>query len=150
IDSHKNAAVRSVLEPVSELADRLRTAILAITHFTKQLGGKALYRFIGSIAHVGSARVAFAVIADAERGGRALILHVKNNLAPPQKGLAFRLEQHLVADGVVGSTVHFESEHVAVTADEVMAVGSDTHKRTETEEAVEFLFTLLADGPLPV
>jgi hypothetical protein len=150
IDSHKNAAVRSVLEPMSELADRLRTAILAITHFSKQAGGKALYRFIGSIAHVGSARVAFAVVADAEEEGRVLMLHAKNNLAPPQKGLAFRLEQHLVAENVVGSTVHFESEHVAVTADEAMAAGCDTDSRTETEEAIDFLITLLAQGSLPV
>ena len=150
IDSHKNAAVRSVLEPVSELADRLHTAILAITHFSKQAGGKALYRFIGSIAHVGSARVAFAIIADAEKEDRVLMLHAKNNLAPPQKGLAFRLEQRLVAEGVVGSTVFFESEHVAVTADEAMAAGCGTDSRTETEEAVAFLTTMLADGPLPV
>jgi hypothetical protein len=150
IDSHKNAAVRSVLEPVSELADRLHVAILAITHFSKQGGGKALYRFIGSIAHVGSARVAFAIVADAEKEDRVLMLHAKNNLAPPQKGLAFRLEQHLVAQGVIGSTVYFESEHVAVTADEAMAADRDTDSRTETEEAVEFLLTLLTDGPLPV
>jgi hypothetical protein len=64
-----------------------------------------MYRFIGSIAHIGSARVAFAVVADAENEGRVLVLHAKNNLAPPQKGLAFRLEQHMVADGVIGSTV---------------------------------------------
>jgi putative DNA primase/helicase len=66
VDSHKNAAVRAVLEPLSEMADRLRTAILAITHFSKQPGGKAIYRFIGSIAHVGSARIAFTVVADAD------------------------------------------------------------------------------------
>jgi putative DNA primase/helicase len=83
IDSHKNAAVRAVLEPLSELADRLRTAVLAVTHFSKQAGGKAMYRFIGSIAHIGSARVAFAVVADAENEGRVLVLHAKNNLAPP-------------------------------------------------------------------
>jgi putative DNA primase/helicase len=44
IDSHKNAAVRAVLEPLSELADRLHTAVLAVTHFSKQAGGKAMYR----------------------------------------------------------------------------------------------------------
>ena len=150
IDSHKNAAVRAVLEPLSELADRLRTAVLAVTHFSKQAGGKAMYRFIGSIAHIGSARVAFAVVADAENEGRALVLHAKNNLAPPQKGLAFRLEQHMVADGVTGSTVAFESEHVTVTADEALAADRDAETRTAKEEAVDFLADFLAQGPQPV
>jgi hypothetical protein len=150
IDSHKNAAVRAVLEPLSELADRLHTAILAVTHFSKQAGGKAMYRFIGSIAHVGSARVAFAVVADAENEGRVLVLHAKNNLAPPQRGLAFRLEQHMVVEGVIGSTVVFENEHIAVTADEALAADRDTESRTAKEEAKNFLSTLLAEGPQPV
>lgn len=150
IDSHKNAAVRAVLEPLSELADRLRTAVLAVTHFSKQAGGKAMYRFIGSIAHIGSARVAFAVVADAENEGRVLVLHAKNNLAPPQKGLAFRLEQHIVAEGVIGSTVVFESEHVAITADEALAADRDADTRSAKDEAAEFLASLLAEGPQSV
>lgn len=48
VDGHKNTAVRAVLEPISEMADRRRVAILAVTHFSKQSGSKALYRFIGS------------------------------------------------------------------------------------------------------
>jgi hypothetical protein len=150
IDSHKNAAVRSVLEPLSELADRLQTAILALTHFSKQAGGKALYRFIGSIAHVGSARAAFAVVPDAENDGRVLMLHAKNNLAAPPKGLAFRLVQFMVKDGVVASHVDFEPAHVEATADEALAASRDTDSRTETDEAVEFLSTVLAGGALPV
>jgi RecA-family ATPase len=55
-DSHKNAEVRRVLEPLSEMAERTRTAILSVTHFSKMGAAtttKALHRFIGSIAFVG-------------------------------------------------------------------------------------------------
>jgi AAA domain/Primase C terminal 2 (PriCT-2)/RepB DNA-primase N-terminal domain len=147
VDSHKNAAVRAVLEPISEMADRLNVAILALTHFSKQLGGKTIYRFIGSIAHIGAARVAFAVIADPEDKTRILLLHAKNNLAPPQKGLAFRIEQRLVADGIIGSSIFFESEHVAdVTADEALAAESGGGQVTAKDEAKEFLREVLGRG----
>ena len=94
-DSHKNSEVRGVLEPLSDMADRTRVAVLTITHFSKSAAGnttKALHRFIGSIAFTGAPRTAFAVIEDAENAGRYLVLHAKNNLAPPPQGLAFRLE----------------------------------------------------------
>jgi putative DNA primase/helicase len=88
-DSHKNGDVRGVLEPLSDMAERTRVAILSVTHFSK--GGanstsKALHRFIGSIAFIGAPRAAFAVIEDAEDEGRRLFLHAKNNLASPPQG----------------------------------------------------------------
>src|SRR5215469_17170241 len=52
-DSHKNSEVRSVLEPLSEMAERTGVSILSITHFSKTGSNnttKALHRFIGSIA----------------------------------------------------------------------------------------------------
>ena len=49
-DSHKNGEVRSVLEPLSEMAERTRVAIVSVTHFSKggaNTNAKALHRFIG-------------------------------------------------------------------------------------------------------
>ena len=68
-DSHKNSEVRGVLEPLSEMAERTRVAILSVTHFSKAGSNnttRALHRFIGSIAFTGAPRAAFAVIEDAE------------------------------------------------------------------------------------
>lgn len=153
IDSHKNSEVRCVLEPLSEMADRTRVAILSVTHFSK--GGvnnttKALHRFIGSIAFTGAPRAAFAVIEDAEHDGRRLFLHAKNNFARAPQGLAFRLEQCLVRDGIVASRILWETEPVAITADEALAAdaaGSET--RTAKADAMEFLQAALASGPVP-
>src|SRR5262249_5493898 len=150
VDSHKNAAVRAVLEPISELADRLGVAILALTHFSKQLGGKAIYRFIGSIAHIGAARIAFAVVADQEDRTRILLLHAKNNLAPPQKGLAFRVEQRLVANGGTGSSVCFEREYfTGISADEALAA-EGAGQTAAKDDCAEFLLTILASGRVSV
>jgi KaiC/GvpD/RAD55 family RecA-like ATPase len=99
-DSHKNSEVRGVLEPLTEMADRTRVAVLSVTHFSKTASNntiKALHRFIGSIAFTGAPRAAFAVIEDAENEGRRLFLHAKNNLAAPPQGLAFRLEPRVKA-----------------------------------------------------
>jgi putative DNA primase/helicase len=121
IDSHKNSEVRGALEPVSEMAERMKVAILSITHFSKTGSGstnKALHRFIGSIAFVGAPRAAFAVIEDADNEGRILVLHAKNNMAAKPQGLAYRLLQTIVGDNIVASYVHWEDMPVAISANE--------------------------------
>jgi putative DNA primase/helicase len=152
-DSHKNSEVRGTLEPLSELADRLKVAILSITHFSKSGAGntsKALHRFIGSIAFVGAPRAAFAVIEDADQPGRMLVLHAKNNIALKPQGLAYRLVQTLVSDDIMASYVHWEDEPVTISADEALGAAESTRgDRSAREEAEEFLRELLAGGPIP-
>ena len=152
-DSHKNSEVRGVLEPLGEMAERTRVAILSVTHFSKAGANnttKALHRFIGSIAFTGAPRTAFAVIEDGEQEGRRLFLHAKNNLASPPQGLAFRLEQALVGDGIVASRIVWEAEPVAITADEALAAdAAGTETRTAKAEAITFLEAALADGSRP-
>ena len=40
-DSHKNSEVRGAFEPAGEMAERLRVAILSITHFSKAGAGNS-------------------------------------------------------------------------------------------------------------
>jgi hypothetical protein len=152
-DSHKNSEVRGVLEPLSDLAERTRVAILTITHFSKTGAGnttKALHRFIGSIAFTGAPRTAFAVIEDADSEGRYLFLHAKNNLAPPPEGLAFRLEQTIVGDGIVASRVWWDPEPVTITASQALAAeAAGEDQRSAIEAAEEFLREVLVGGPVP-
>jgi putative DNA primase/helicase len=154
-DGHGNVETRNVLEPIAEMANRLRIAVVAITHLNK--GGAnnqgVLERFQGSIAFIAAARAGFAVIADEENEGRVLFLQVKNNIAPKQKGLAFRCLQTLVDDGIVASIVDWESEYVTQSADEALTAtekrsGADTV--SAKEQAIEFLRTELAAGPVAV
>jgi putative DNA primase/helicase len=55
VDSHKNADVRSVLEPLGAMASRLSVAVLCNNHFSKG-GGSANSRIIGSVAFTAQAR----------------------------------------------------------------------------------------------
>jgi putative DNA primase/helicase len=81
-DSHKNAEVRGVLEPLGVVC-RSHGCGGSLDHALSKAGvgsaTKALHRFIGSIAFVGAPRIALAVL---EQDGRRLLLHAKNNLAP--------------------------------------------------------------------
>jgi putative DNA primase/helicase len=149
-DSHKNAEVRGVLEPIAEMADRTRVAILTVTHFSKPNGGaapKALHKFIGSVAFGAQARAAFAVLEDPKDRDRRLFLHAKNNLAESPQGLAFRLEQVIVGEGFATSRVDWELEPIPTTADDALA--ADGKSNLAVAEAEDFLQALLAGGPVP-
>ena len=152
-DSHKNAEVRGVLEPIGEFADRMRVAILSVTHFSKTGAStttKALHRFIGSIAFVGAPRIALAVIEDAEND-RRLLLHAKNNLAPPPLGLAYRIKDKLVGEPgrlVTAPYVVWDLDHVTVTANEALAADATMGGDATAGEADDFLRELLAKGPV--
>ena len=155
LDSHRNSDVRGVLEPLSEMAERLGVAIVSVTHFSKSYAGnvpKALHRFIGSIAFVAAPQIAFAVIQDPDNDDRRLLLHAKNNLSAPPQGLAFHLKQTIVGapgTGIVASYVDWESEPVDITANEAMAADNNSTKDHDQREAMEFLTDLLADGRQP-
>jgi len=152
-DSHKNSEVRSVLEPLSEMADRARVAILSITHFSKSGANnttKALHKFIGSIAFTGAPRAAFAVIEDAENEGRQLLLHAKNNLGKPPQGLAFRVEQCLIGESIVASRICWDAQPVEIIADEALAAAGGSETRVDRAEAEELLRDFMSDGPRPV
>ena len=79
VDSHKNAELRSVLEPLGKMAARLRVTVIANTHLSKASVGSANSRVIGSVAFVNHSRATFIVTADAEDRGRRLFLPSKTN-----------------------------------------------------------------------
>jgi putative DNA primase/helicase len=149
VDSHKNADVRSILEPVGELAARYGAAFVGITHFSKGGEASALNKFIGSIAFIAAARAAFVVTTDPDSDvpSRRLFLPVKNNLAPKGDGLSFHIEQAMIEGGICASRIEWGDDVVTKTADEILAAASEDSSSSQRSEAAEFLRVCLADGP---
>ena len=151
IDSHNDQAVRTVLAPVAEMANRLDVAIISIMHFNKgnsQAGTKVMHRFMASVAFVAAARVAFAALRDPEDDTRHLFLHAKNNLAPPAPGLAYRIEQDHVTPALIKTShIVWDTESVDITAAQAMAASRAQDVSPALEEAKQFLAGLVGfDG----
>lgn len=149
-DSHKNAEVRAVLAPLSDVASRQNTAIIAVSHLTKAAGAQPLMRVIGSLGFVAAARAAFLVTPDPDDKERRLFLPMKNNLGPDTTGLAFRIEGMCVpspAGDLATSRIVWESEPVTVTADDVMESEAPGDK-SAVGEAKDWLMENLTAGPV--
>ena len=161
-DGHSNTDVRSVLEPLNEMADRLGVAILSNSHFSKAGAAnksRASHRVIGSTAFTALPRAVFSVVQDPEDEARKLFLHLKNNIAPAARGLAYKLVQ-VVATHIgnppvplYATRVEWELEHDDTTADQAIAQHEaalrEAGKRLQTEaqcEAEEFLREQLSGG----
>lgn len=147
-DSHKNADIRALLAPLSELAAKHASAIVCVSHLNKGGGGEALLRVTGSLAFVAAARAAFLVVKDHENSSRRLFLPIKNNVGNDQSGLAFTLESYLLPDNIETSRVRWESEAVLISADDAMAGPELPEDRGALESAKEFLGILLSSGPI--
>jgi len=150
VDSHRNAEVRALLAPLSELAAQHRTAIIGVSHLNKSAGTEALMRVTGSLAFVAAARAAYLVAQDPENPARRFFLPMKNNIGPDSAGLAFRIEGATVqsaAGPLETSLVVWDSTPVTATADEVMRTQVPEHV-SALREAEEWLRGTLSE-PTP-
>ena len=91
-DTHRDADVRSALQPLADFAKRSDAAVLLVAHLTKAQAERALYRAAGSIGFVGVARSVLLVAIDPEDGRRA-VAALKNNLAPKPSPILFRIDE---------------------------------------------------------
>lgn len=153
VDSHRNAEVRAVLAPLSDLAARYGVAVLGVSHLSKGGGNDALLRVTGSLAFVAAARAAWLVAKDPDDPARRLFLPMKNNIGPDAAGLSFRIESATVADGIATSCVAWNADPVSLTASEALSADGrqgDADDAPQRAEAEQWLLDALAVGPVVV
>ena len=147
IDSYKNTDVRSMLAPLSKLAERHDIAIVGVEHPPKSSNGRAMNQVGGSIAFVAASRSAYLVSKDPEDEERRLFLKIKNNLSNYSGGISFTVESHKLDNGIEISKVVWGDEPVKITADEVIAYYNRTEFQHKKESRKKWLQEELADGP---
>jgi putative DNA primase/helicase len=151
-DSHKNAEVRALLAPLSDLAAAHGVAVVCVSHLNKGNSNDALMRVMGSLAFVAAARAAWIVAKDPENERRRLFLPAKNNIGNDLSGLAFSIESAGIdspAGMINTSAVAWETDAVSTSVNDVVGSQNDGDNRSAISEAKDFLAGLLADGPLP-
>lgn len=96
-DSYRDQDMRRVLARLSALAESTDCTILLLRHLNKGKGDP-LYRGGGSIGIVGASRVGLLAASDPEDEDIRVLAPIKNNLAPPQPSLTYRLTGDEVYD----------------------------------------------------
>ena len=146
VDSHRDSEVRSVLAPISKLAEKYGPAVLIVCHTRKSSAESADDMTLGSRGFVGLARSVWHVMRDRENKNVRLFLPGKNNLAAQSGGMSFSI-------GGDPPCVMWDKTPVTMTADECIAAqaskpGPDAGER---KQAGEWLRNLLSDhGSMPV
>jgi hypothetical protein len=143
-DTYRDNQTRNVLAPIAALARDFDLAALIVCHRKKSTDAPdADSALLGSRAITALARSVWHVSRDPANDTRRLFLPGKQNLAPPQPGLAFAI-------GGNPPKVIWESAPVHMTADEAYALERKAERRgsksTATSKAMEFLSKALAAG----
>jgi Bifunctional DNA primase/polymerase, N-terminal/AAA domain/Primase C terminal 1 (PriCT-1) len=92
VDLHRSNETRPVMDGLAKLAERHGLAILLLRHLSKQAGGKAIHRGLGSIDLTGAVRselLAGSLPDDPET--RALV-HIKSNVGRFGKALGYAID----------------------------------------------------------
>lgn len=148
-DAHRDNEVRAVLAPVCHLATQYGAAVVVVAHTRKAIAANADDMAMGSRAFTGLARSVLHLLIDPDdvTKQRRLLLPGKNNLAERPVGLAFDIGP---GDVEGRACIRWMDGEVTITADEAVnrEPQQDDERRTERDEAADWLRQTLANGPM--
>ena len=149
-DSHKNAETRRNLQPLCDLAAEHGCAVLGISHFTKGTAGRApLERVTGSLAFGALPRVVMAAAKLQDDQDGRIFARIKSNIGPDDGGFRYDLRQTELPGYKIEATSVWWGDVVEGDARDLLAEADATDDdRSATDEAVDFLRELLANGPV--
>lgn len=93
IDMNRANEVRGLTARLKGIAERTNCAIMLLSHFNKADKGKGVYRGLGSIDFMDSARSVLSVERNPnEEESIRIVKQIKNNMAPDLVGFRYRLD----------------------------------------------------------
>jgi hypothetical protein len=144
-DDLNNAAdMMRFLTELDGLAKREDCAIVLVRHLRKTKEGSAINHGLGSIALAGRVRSVLAVGRNPADKEMKAIVNSKNNYAKEGPAILFSLQ----TDKGPVPRVKWEGTDSTLTAEQIFQGDGAGRPRRESDEAMEFLKQLLADGPM--
>ena len=143
-DMNKANDVRKSLQPLVDLANEYKFAVLGITHFSKgSAGSTPADRIIGSQAFTALARMAWSA-AKREDEGDCILVRAKSNNSILEGGVKYQIESETVLDGIeTTKTVWLGA--IEGTAKELLGEAEKTEGHSSAfEEAKDFLIDILS------
>jgi RecA-family ATPase len=142
VDMHRANEICPIFSQIRQLAEKYNFALVILEHMNKNLGGKSIYRGLGSMDITGAARsvLMFGVNPDdeSEKG----FMHIKSNISAKGDIVGFRVDEY---------GLRFDP-NTTITQD--MILGNVSAKPSgrpsrEIEQAIKFLQTELKNQMLP-
>ncbi len=132
------ARIHYLLNKLSELAVRTKTAVVVLARLNGPAGGRVATRELAELSAI--APVVYLAARDAEQPKRRLLLPIKNSLGPESPAAAFRIE----AGRVAWEPVPVELSDTIVTP----PTARQAAEQQDREDAAEWLLLALSDGPV--
>lgn len=154
LDTHRDAALRSALDPISELAADVRCGIFSVMHFNKAATMKAaMDRVMGGAGFVNAPRCAMGFLVDDDDADKRDFVCLKTNMDPPQ-GLQAHIETadagRAASTGRVIKAPHIVWDSVIEKTADMIVAASREREAPKLDDAIAFLQAELKDGPRPV
>jgi len=137
-DMHRANDMRPLLRKLAGIAERTRCAVVIIGHMNKASGTKGLYRGLGSIDITAAARSVLLIGRLKEEPTIRVVTHLKSNLAPEGRSVAFEL----VPEGGLRWIGYYD-----VTADDLL-FGGNQPESSKLIQARTLLQQAISEKPL--
>jgi len=131
--------MRKVLRQLSSWAAMYECAIVLVGHLNKKQGSKDIYRSLGSIDLIASARSVLQIDPSDDAAGVMTVRHLKSSLAPRGPDLFFSIDPYRCVKWVDESSLCKPNDDAAII--------QSTGKMSKLEQTMELLKVILSPGP---